>query len=74
VNAAWGGYERMLEEGAFTWPLLFWKQQLWRFDAMFASGLRAAYAASFASLPHTKKVAFASAAPSASSTPGVTSG
>jgi dehydrogenase/reductase SDR family member 1 len=48
VNAAWGGYERMFdpEKGEFTWPLPFWKQPLWRWDAMFDGGVRAAYVAS----------------------------
>src|SRR6266404_6998973 len=26
VNSAWGGYERMVENGAFTWQLPFWEQ------------------------------------------------
>jgi NAD(P)-dependent dehydrogenase (short-subunit alcohol dehydrogenase family) len=30
VNSAWGGYERMLEEGQFTWPLPFWRQPMHR--------------------------------------------
>jgi NAD(P)-dependent dehydrogenase (short-subunit alcohol dehydrogenase family) len=46
VNAAWGGYERMSEDGAFTWPRPFWQQPVWRWDAMFAAGVRAAYACS----------------------------
>ncbi len=46
VNSAWAGYERMLEDGVFTWEKPFWEQPLWRFDAMFANGVRAAYAAS----------------------------
>jgi len=45
VNAAWGGYENMVEgEAGFTWTRPFWQQPLWRWDAMFASGVRAAYA------------------------------
>jgi len=24
VNCAWGGYERMVEDGKFTWGLPFW--------------------------------------------------
>jgi NAD(P)-dependent dehydrogenase (short-subunit alcohol dehydrogenase family) len=45
VNAAWGGYENMVEgEAGFTWARPFWQQPLWRFDAMFAGGVRAAYA------------------------------
>ncbi len=46
VNSAWGGYERMSEHGEFTWPRPFWEQPLWRWDAMFASGVRVAYACS----------------------------
>jgi len=26
VNSAWGGYERMVEDGKFTWGLPFWEQ------------------------------------------------
>lgn len=26
VNNAWGGYERMTENGQFTWPAPFWEQ------------------------------------------------
>lgn len=46
VNNVWGGYERMLEDGEFTWPRPFWQQPLWRWDAMFQAGVRAHYAAS----------------------------
>ncbi len=46
VNNAWGGYERMVEGGEFTWQRPFWEQPLWRWDAMLAAGVRAAYAAS----------------------------
>jgi NAD(P)-dependent dehydrogenase (short-subunit alcohol dehydrogenase family) len=46
VNSVWGGYENMVENGAFTWMLPFWKQPLWRWDAMFAAGVRAYYVAS----------------------------
>jgi NAD(P)-dependent dehydrogenase (short-subunit alcohol dehydrogenase family) len=46
VNAVWGGYERMMENGAFTWPKPFWEQPLWRWDAMFGAGVRAHYRAS----------------------------
>ncbi|HKP12578.1 MAG TPA: SDR family NAD(P)-dependent oxidoreductase [Blastocatellia bacterium] len=46
VNNVWGGYENMMEGGAFTWPLPFWEQPLWRWDAMFAAGVRAHYVAS----------------------------
>lgn len=46
VNNVWGGYERMFEGGEFTWPRPFWEQPLWRWDAMFAAGVRAHYVAS----------------------------
>jgi dehydrogenase/reductase SDR family member 1 len=46
VNNVWGGYERMLENGEFTWSRPFWQQPLWRWDAMFAAGVRAHYVAS----------------------------
>jgi NAD(P)-dependent dehydrogenase (short-subunit alcohol dehydrogenase family) len=46
VNNVWGGYERMIEDGAFTWGKPFWEQPLWRWDAMFAAGVRAHYHAS----------------------------
>jgi dehydrogenase/reductase SDR family protein 1 len=45
VNNVWGGYERMVENGVFTWPLPFWRQPIWRWDAMFAAGVRAHYVA-----------------------------
>ena len=46
VNSVWGGYERMIDDGAFTWPKPFWEQPLWRWDAMFTAGVRAHYHAS----------------------------
>jgi dehydrogenase/reductase SDR family protein 1 len=46
VNAVWGGYEDMVEGGVFTWPKPFWEQPPWRWDAMFAAGVRAHYRAS----------------------------
>jgi dehydrogenase/reductase SDR family member 1 len=46
VNNVWGGYENMVENGAFTWMLPFWQQPLWRWDAMFTAGVRAHYVAS----------------------------
>jgi len=46
VNAVWGGYERMVDNGEFTWMKPFWEQPLWRWDAMFAAGVRAHYQAS----------------------------
>ena len=46
VNSAWGGYERMVEDGRFTWPARFWDQPLWRWEAMVGAGVRAAFVAS----------------------------
>ena len=46
VNNVWGGYERMVEDGALTWTTPFWEQPLWRWDAMFSAGVRAHYHAS----------------------------
>jgi dehydrogenase/reductase SDR family member 1 len=43
VNNVWGGYERMIEDGIFTWPKPFWEQPIWRWDAMFNAGVRAHY-------------------------------
>jgi dehydrogenase/reductase SDR family member 1 len=46
VNNVWGGYERMMENGEFTWSKPFWEQPLWRWDAMFSAVVRAHYHAS----------------------------
>jgi dehydrogenase/reductase SDR family member 1 len=46
VNNAWGGYEQMEHDGEFTWLKPFWSQPLWRWDAMFQGGVRAAYVSS----------------------------
>src|SRR5260370_7805648 len=46
VNCAWGGYDRMVEDGQFTWPLPFWQQPLWRWEAMVTVGVRGALVAS----------------------------
>jgi dehydrogenase/reductase SDR family protein 1 len=51
VNNVWGGYERMIENGNFTWPKPFWEQPLWRWDAMFSAGVRAYYQASQLAAP-----------------------
>jgi dehydrogenase/reductase SDR family member 1 len=45
VNSAWGGYERMVEDGQFTWPLPFWEQPLHRWTSMLDAGVRAALVA-----------------------------
>jgi dehydrogenase/reductase SDR family protein 1 len=46
VNVAWGGYERMVEDGKFTFGAPFWQQPTWRWDAMVTAGVRAAFVAS----------------------------
>src|SRR5215472_5909893 len=46
VNCAWGGYERMTEDGRFTWPAPFWQQPMHRWDGMIDGGLRAAFTCS----------------------------
>src|SRR5262245_18928858 len=51
VNNVWGGYEHMVENGAFTWTKQFWEQPLWRWDAMFGAGVRAHYRASQLAAP-----------------------
>ena len=51
VNNVWGGYERMMEDGSFTWGRPFWEQPLWRWDAMFSAGVRAHYVASQLAAP-----------------------
>jgi dehydrogenase/reductase SDR family protein 1 len=51
VNSVWGGYERMIDNGEFTWPRPFWEQPLWRWDAMFNAGVRAHYRASQLAAP-----------------------
>jgi dehydrogenase/reductase SDR family member 1 len=46
ANVAWGGYERMVEDGRFTFMAPFWEQPLWRWEAMVNAGVRAAFVAS----------------------------
>ena len=46
VNNVWGGYENLIENGEYTWELPFWEQPLWRWEAMFQSGVRAHFVAS----------------------------
>jgi len=55
VNSVWGGYERMFENNQFTWPYPFWMQPIWRWDAMFNSGVRAHYVASTFAAKHMVK-------------------
>src|SRR5437660_5301090 len=51
VNAAWGGYERMVEDGVFTWTAPFWKQPAHRWTSMMDAGVRAAWMASSHAAP-----------------------
>jgi dehydrogenase/reductase SDR family member 1 len=46
VNSAWGGYERMVEDGQFTWGLPFWRQPSHRWSSMMNTGVRSAFFAS----------------------------
>jgi dehydrogenase/reductase SDR family protein 1 len=45
VNSAWGGYERMVEDGRFTWGARFWEQPAHRWSSMMDAGVRAAFVA-----------------------------
>lgn len=45
VNCAWGGYERMVEDGRYTWEDPIWQQPMWRWDAMIDVGARSAWCA-----------------------------
>lgn len=51
VNSAWGGYERMSENGSFTWNAPFWQQPLHRWDGMMNAGVRAAFFAASLAAP-----------------------
>jgi dehydrogenase/reductase SDR family member 1 len=44
VNCAWGGYEKMVENGEFTWSLPFWEQPDHRWSSMIDGGVRLAFA------------------------------
>lgn len=46
VNNVWGGYEQMVDGGEFIWARPFWQQPLFRWDSMFAAGVRAHFVAS----------------------------
>jgi dehydrogenase/reductase SDR family protein 1 len=46
VNSAWGGYERMVENGLFTWGAPFWDQPIHRWTSMIDAGVRAAFVCS----------------------------
>ena len=45
VNSSWGGYEQMVDNGQFTWPLPFWEQPPHRWTSMMDAGVRAAFVA-----------------------------
>lgn len=51
VNNAWGGYERMVDNGAFTWGVPFWQQPAHRWTSMMDAGLRAAFFTSAQAAP-----------------------
>jgi len=51
VSSAWGGYERMVEDGRFTWADPFWLQPTWRWAAMMDAGVRSAFMASRWAVP-----------------------
>jgi NAD(P)-dependent dehydrogenase (short-subunit alcohol dehydrogenase family) len=46
ANVSWGGYERMVDNGVFTWGVPFWEQPLHRWTSMIGAGVRAAFVAS----------------------------
>lgn len=46
VNCAWGGYEKMTENGQFTWTAPFWEQPSHRWTSMIDAGVRAAFVVS----------------------------
>ena len=51
VNSAWGGYEKMVEDGRFTWAAPFWEQPTHRWTSMLDAGVRAAFVASSLAAP-----------------------
>jgi len=51
VNNAWGGYERMIDGGKFTWALPFWEQPAHRWTGMMDAGVRAAWTVSSRAVP-----------------------
>jgi dehydrogenase/reductase SDR family member 1 len=46
VNSAWGGYERMVDNGKFTWSVPFWEQPMHRWTSMMDAGVRAMFVCS----------------------------
>lgn len=51
VNSAWGGYERMVEDGQLTWGLPFWQQPMHRWTTMMEAGVRSAFVVSAHAAP-----------------------
>jgi NAD(P)-dependent dehydrogenase (short-subunit alcohol dehydrogenase family) len=51
VNNSWGGYERMVDAGQFTWGLPFWQQPAHRWTSMMDAGVRAAWAVRSRAVP-----------------------
>ena len=51
VNNSWGGYERMVDGGQFTWVLPFWQQPAHRWSSMMDAGVRAAWTVSSHAVP-----------------------
>jgi NAD(P)-dependent dehydrogenase (short-subunit alcohol dehydrogenase family) len=51
VNSSWGGYERMVENGEFTWTRPFWQQPAHRWSSMMDAGVRAAFVTSARAAP-----------------------
>jgi len=51
VTAAWGGYERMVVDGAYTWEAPFWDQQMDRWADMMEAGVQPAYLAAAMAAP-----------------------
>jgi NAD(P)-dependent dehydrogenase (short-subunit alcohol dehydrogenase family) len=43
VNNAWGGYEKMVEDGEYTWERKFWEQPDHRWVSMMDVGVRTAF-------------------------------
>jgi NAD(P)-dependent dehydrogenase (short-subunit alcohol dehydrogenase family) len=46
ANVAWGGYEHVFKQDAFTWMNRFWEQPILTWDAMSDVGLRSSFVAS----------------------------
>jgi len=55
VNNSWGGYERMVDGGQFTWGLPFWQQPAHRWSSMMDAGVRAAWIVSSRAVPFLLK-------------------